>query len=122
MKHRHGNRILSRVTADRKQLLQNLASGLLTHGSIVTSEAKGKELRRFLEPLITRAKREESLHVRRQLLASLLHKGDVTNLLEVAKAAAKRPGGYMRLTKLPARRGDGASEVRVDIIDVADKK
>jgi len=122
MKHRHGNRILSRVTADRKQLLQNLASGLLSHGSIVTSEAKGKELRRFLEPLITKAKREVSLSIRRQLLSELLHKNDVTQLLAVAKASAQRAGGYLRLTKLPVQRGDGSRQVRVDILDFGKKE
>lgn len=122
MKHRHGNRILSRVASDRKQLLQNLASGLLEHGTLVTSEAKGKELRRFLEPLITRAKRETSLHIRRQLLAQLLHKRDVTRILGVGRAVAKRAGGYLRLSKLPPSRGDGASQVRVDIIDFGNKE
>ena len=122
MKHRHGNRILSRVAVDRQQLLQNLTSGLLTHGSIVTSEAKGKELRKFLEPLITKAKREVSLSIRRQLLAELLHKSDVTHLISVAQANAKRPGGYLRLTKLPQTRGDAARQVRVDIIDFGKKE
>lgn len=119
MKHRHGNRILGRVAGDRKQLLQNLASALLQHGSIETSQAKAKELRRFLEPLITTAKRDTSLHVRRQLLAQLPTKQDVTRLLAVAKANAKRPGGYMRLTRLPLRRHDAATQARIEIIDYA---
>lgn len=117
MKHRHGNRILGRVATDRKQLLMNLCSSLLEHGSIVTSEAKAKELRKFIEPLITKAKREESLHVRRQLLSVLSRKADVGRLLSVARANAARPGGYLRLTHLPVTRGDAASQMRIDIID-----
>lgn len=122
MKHRHGNRILSRTTTDRRQLLQNLAGAVLAHGTIVTSEAKGKELKKFLEPLITRAKQGAGLHVRRQLLSSLLHKQDVARLLSVAKTNTKRPGGYLRLTRLPQRRGDAGQEVRIDIIDFETKE
>lgn len=119
MKHRHGNRILGRVATDRRQLLQNLSSSLLRHGAIVTSEAKAKELRKFLEPLITKAKRETTLHVRRQLGAALLHKADVERLLAVAQANAKRPGGYLRLTHLPLVQGDAAAQMRVEFVDRA---
>lgn len=117
MKHRHGNRILGRVAADRRQLLANLSSSLLEHGSIVTSEAKAKELRKFIEPLITKAKQETGLHVRRQLLSQLPRKADAKRLLAVAKANEKRPGGYVRLTRLPLTGGDAAAKMRVDIID-----
>lgn len=117
MKHRHGNRILGRVATDRKQLLLNLSSSLLEHGSIVTSEAKAKELRKFIEPLITKAKQPESLHVRRQLISTLPRKVDVGRLLAVAKANAQRPGGYLRLTHLPSMQGDAAHQMRVDILD-----
>lgn len=117
MKHRHGNRILGRVTAHRQQLLRNLGGALLRHGSIVTEEAKAKELRRFLEPLITTARHEITLHRRRQLLRHLPRKEDVNQLLKVAQAHATRPGGYMRLTALPSRRSDAAKIVRVDLLD-----
>ncbi|MEK7557387.1 MAG: 50S ribosomal protein L17 [Patescibacteria group bacterium] len=122
MKHKHGNRILSRVAADRRQLLSNLAGAVLRHGSIVTSEAKGKELKKFLEPLITKARKGTSLHVRRKLLSSLFHQEDVERLFAVARANAERAGGYLRLTRLPARRGDDGQEVRVDIIDTEAKE
>lgn len=117
MKHRHGNRILGRVAVDRRQLLMNLSSSLLEHGTIVTSEAKAKELRKFIEPLITKAKQEASLHMRRQLLSALPNKTDVGKLLAVAKANEKRPGGYLRLTRLPVTGGDAARKMRIDIID-----
>lgn len=117
MKHRHHNRILGRSAAHRGQLLQNLTSSLLTHGSIVTSEAKAKELRKHIEPLITRAKQELTLANRRHLLRQLGQREDIDRLVEVAQRSAKRPGGYLRLTRLPATRADNATVVRVDIVD-----
>lgn len=117
MKHRHGNRILGRVAVDRRALLTNLSAALLTHGSIVTSEAKAKELRKFLEPLITKARQEKTLHQRRQFLATFPTKVTVERLYRVAEAAEKRPGGYLRLTRLPLMRQDGGAQMRVDILD-----
>jgi len=116
MKHRHGNRILSRVASDRKQLLQNLSSALLLHGSIVTEKAKAKELRRFLEPLVTKAKGEMTLHRQRILRSQLINKSDFQRLVTVAETNKNRPGGYLRLTALPLRLSDGAQRVRVDIL------
>lgn len=117
MKHRHGNRILSRTADQRRHLLQNLTTALLQHHRIVTEQAKGKELKKWLEPLITKARKEITLARRRQLLRSLLHEGDLARLTAVAEATKNRPGGYLRLTKLPVTRGDGAREVRVEFID-----
>ena len=110
------HRILSRPAHHRRMLMRNLTSSLLKSRSIVTTEAKGKELRKHIEPLITSAKGELTLAKRRQLLKHLLHKEDLPALLEVAKANATRPGGYLRLTKLPITRTDAAKEVRVDIL------
>lgn len=115
MKHRHGNRILSRTAPARTALLRNLSTALLQHGSIVTSEAKAKELRRFFEPLVTKAKQGETLHVRRQLLRAL-PKTHIDYLYAVAKSNAKRPGGYIRLTRLPITRSDAASMMRIDLV------
>ncbi|MBI1833862.1 MAG: 50S ribosomal protein L17 [Candidatus Andersenbacteria bacterium] len=117
MKHRHGNRILSRTAADRGQLLRTLSKSLLTHHSIVTTEAKGKELKKFFEPLMTTAKEELTLARRRKLLAILQGRDHVEQLVKVAKDAKSRPGGYLRLTKLPRTRKDNAQEVRVDFVD-----
>jgi large subunit ribosomal protein L17 len=117
MKHLHRNRILSRAAKSRGQLLQNLTSALLTHGSIVTTEAKAKELRRHVEPLVTKAKGELTLHRRRYLLQHLMHAEDLSRLLAVAKTNKNRPGGYIRLTRLPSRRADAASVMRVDFVD-----
>lgn len=116
MKHKHANKILGRNAAHRKQLLQNLTSQLLQYGSIVTTEAKAKELRRFFEPLVTKAKQELTLHNRRQLLA-IIDDTDLTRLKEVSTKLKTRPGGYVRLSKLPITRNDAAQEVRVDIVE-----
>jgi len=116
MKHRHSNRILGRVAAHRHQLLQNLSSSLLEHGSIVTEKAKGKELRMFLEPLITSAKKELTLHRRRHLIQQLIRPEDFDRLLKAAEANKTRPGGYLRLTAIPSNRSDAAKMVRVDIL------
>lgn len=117
MKHRHGNRILSRTADQRRHLLQNLSTSLLQHKSIVTAEAKGKELKKWFEPLLTEARKEMTLARRRRLLGLLLHAADLPRLRVVAEATKQRPGGYLRLTKLPITRGDGAREVRVEFVD-----
>ena len=116
MKHRHGNRILGRKNTPRARLLQNLTSALLSHGKIVTTEAKGKELRRFFEPLITQARGEITLARRRLLLQRLGRREDLPVLLEVAKQFQGRPGGYTRLTRLPVTRKDAAREVTVELV------
>lgn len=118
MKHQHSNRILSRNSELRRQLLQNLTSSLLLHGAIVTTEAKAKELRRFFEPLVTRAKVTPiSLHQRRLLGQQLLHKTDLGRLFTVAAQHSNRPGGYIRLTRLPSKRTDAAKIMRIEILD-----
>lgn len=116
MKHRHSNRPLGRKRAPRKRLMENLAQALLLHGSIVTSEANAKELRRFFEPLITHARKEKTLHVQRLLTARLGTKVGVDRLFKVAQDMAGRPGGYTRITHLPSQRQDSAREVRIDIV------
>lgn len=117
MKHKHGNRILSRSAAQRGALFKGLTSDLLMHGSLVTTSAKAKELRRHFEPLVTRAKTASTLHQRRVLRSRLGHARDLASLLRIGQTLKTRPGGYLRLTRLPRERQDGALRVRVDIID-----
>lgn len=117
MRNKHSNRILGRRAHHREQLLKTLTSALLEHGSIVTSEAKAKELRTYIEPLVTKAKQDLTLARRRHLLRHLAHKEDLQRLVEVAKVHSSRPGGYTRLTRLPSRRADAAGQIRIDIID-----
>jgi large subunit ribosomal protein L17 len=116
MRKKKKNRILGRTSNQRLHLMQNLTSSLLEHGSIVTSEAKAKELRRHFEPLVTQAKEELTLANRRRLASSLMQKKDLNILLAVAKKHEKRPGGYLRVTKLPITRTDAAHMARVDIV------
>ena len=117
MKHRHGNRILSRTADKRRHLLQNLSSALLRHHRIITEEAKGKELKKWFEPLITEARKEMTLHRRRRLLSVLQTRDELNDLMALAVATKNRPGGYLRLTKLPTQRSDGARTVRVELVD-----
>ncbi len=97
-------------------MMQSLISSLLEHGAITTGEAKAKELRRHFEPLITRARAELTLANRRYLISALMHKRDLHSLLEVAKRNATRPGGYLRITKLPITRADAARMAKIEIL------
>ena len=81
MRHRKSGRKLSRKTAHRKALMANLASSLITHKKIKTTDAKAKELRMYIEPLITFAKRGD-LHARRQVLKKINHKSIVRELFD----------------------------------------
>lgn len=116
MRKKNSKRILGRTSDRRDHLMKSLTSSLLEHGSIVTIEAKAKELRRHLEPLITRARGEVTLATRRRLISSLMHKQDLPSLLEVAKRNEKRPGGYLRITKVPSKRADAASMAKIEIL------
>lgn len=117
MKHKHNNRSLGRTRNKRRALLKNLGSSLLEHGSIKTTKSKAKELKKYLEPLITEAKGDLTLARRRQLLKGLNAKSDLPQLVVVAKKNKDRPGGYTRMTNLPQQRHDAAQTVRIDIID-----
>lgn len=117
MRHKHNNRILGRNAARRGYLLRALTSALLQHQTIVTTAAKAKELRRFVEPLITTSKEQMTLARRRALISKLPSKEDLPALVRIGQANQQRPGGYLRLTRLPSKRHDAASMVRVDIID-----
>lgn len=117
MKHRHSNRILGRVASSRGLLLRNLGRSLIKHGAITTTEAKAKELRRFIEPLLTRAQAEETLAVRRHIMQYFTEKDVVDAVFALAKATKGRKGGFVRLTRLPSTRQDSAKIMRVDIID-----
>src|SRR4249919_538298 len=105
---RHGDKIknLSRTKAHRDALLSNLAIQLITHKRIITTVAKAKALRVYVEPLITKSK-ENTTHQRRIVFSHLQDKAAITELFStVAEKIAGRPGGYTRIIKLSARRGD----------------
>src|SRR6185295_2339821 len=108
---RHGKKInhLGRKKAHRDALLSNMASSLLLHKRIQTTVAKAKALRKYVEPLITKAK-TDTTHSRRVVFSYLQNKESIKALFgEVATRTAERPGGYTRIIKLgPVRLGDNA--------------
>jgi large subunit ribosomal protein L17 len=116
---RHGDKIknLSRKKAHRDALLSNLACQLIAHKRIITTVAKAKALRVYVEPLITKSK-DNSTHQRRVVFSYLQDKDAITELFStVAKKIAGRPGGYTRIIKLGARTGDNAEQALIELVD-----
>src|SRR5580658_7737828 len=116
---RHGDKIknLGRTSAHRSALLSNLASQLIEHKRIVTTLAKAKALRTYVEPLITKAK-DNTTHQRRVVFSYLQDKEAVTELFStVATKVAGRPGGYTRIIKLGTRVGDNAETALIELVD-----
>lgn len=116
---RHGNKInhLSRKHGHRDALLSNMACSLIEHKRINTTLAKAKELRKYVEPLITKSK-TDSTHSRRTVFAYLKQKEMVTELFrDVAPKVATRPGGYTRIIKTGNRMGDNAEMCMIELVD-----
>jgi large subunit ribosomal protein L17 len=125
MRHNVAHRKLGRVTEHRLALLRNQAIALLRHERIQTTLPKAKELRPFVERLITLAKRGvaagdangKALHARRLVLAELPDKDVVGKLFDdLAPRFAERPGGYTRILKVGFRRGDSAEVAQVELV------
>ena len=118
MRHNKSGRKLGRKTAHRKALMSNLASALITHKKIKTTDAKAKELRMFIEPLVTFAKKGD-IHARRQVLKRIRHKNIVRELFDpVGPAFENRKGGYTRITKLGFRDNDCAPISIIEFVDM----
>ena len=116
---RHGDKIknLSRTKSHRDALLSNLASQLIAHKRIVTTLAKAKALRTYVEPLITKSK-ENTTHQRRIVFSYLQDKEAIKELFDVISAKiAGRPGGYTRIIKLGTRPGDNAEMAMIELVD-----
>ncbi len=116
---RHGRRInhLSRTAAHRDAMLSNMAASLIKAKRINTTLAKAKALRKYVEPLITKAK-EDTTHQRRIVFSCLRDKEAVTELFrEVSQKVANRNGGYTRILKLGRRLGDGAEMAMMELVD-----
>jgi large subunit ribosomal protein L17 len=116
---RHGDKInnLGRTASHRNALLTNLACQLFEHKKIVTTLAKAKALRPFVEPLITKSK-ENSTHQRRQVFSRLQDKSAVKELFDViSPKIAGRPGGYTRIIKLGKRVGDNSELAMIELVD-----
>lgn len=117
MRHRVAHRKLGRTSEHRLSLLRNLAASLIQHERVRTTEAKAKELRPFVEKLVTLGRRD-SLHARRQALSILPQKAAVRRLFgEISPRFSERPGGYTRILKLGPRSGDGAPMAFIEFVD-----
>lgn len=122
MRHRVKGRKLSRTASHRKATMRALTAALVREHRIVTTVAKAKELRRFVEPLITKAK-EDIHHHRKLVFAALQDKETVKKLFdEVGPKAADRQGGYTRIIKIGFRKGDGAEMAMIELVDYNDIK
>jgi large subunit ribosomal protein L17 len=125
MRHRVAHRKLGRVTEHRIALLRNQATALLRHEHIRTTVPKAKELRPFVERLITIAKRGvangtdnvAALNARRLVLQNITDRAVVGKLFDtIAPRFAERPGGYTRLLRLGFRRGDSAEVAQIELV------
>ncbi|NOS84055.1 MAG: 50S ribosomal protein L17 [Ignavibacteria bacterium] len=125
MIHRRKGRKLKRTATHRKALLSNLSVSLIKHKKLKTTLAKAKELRLFIEPIITKSRRalssdkpEFGVHLRREVNKFLQDKGAITTLFnEIAPKVANRNGGYTRVLKMGRRLGDGAELALIELVD-----
>ena len=116
---RHGKKFnhLSRTSAHRRAMLSNMASSLILHKRIMTTVAKAKALRIYVEPLITKSK-EDTTHSRRMVFSYLQSKDAVTELFrDISVKVANRPGGYTRIIKMGNRLGDNADMCMMELVD-----
>jgi large subunit ribosomal protein L17 len=125
MRHRTSHRKLGRVTEHRISMLRNQATALIRHERIETTVPRAKELRPFVERIITIAKRglaagdanAKSLHARRLVLRDLQDREVVSKLFEsIAPRFEARPGGYTRILKLGYRKGDSAEVAQIELV------
>lgn len=125
MIHRRKGRKLKRTATHRKALLSNLSVSLIKHKKLKTTLAKAKELRLFIEPIITKSRKalssdkpEFGVHLRREVNKFLQDKGAITTLFnEIAPKVASRNGGYTRVLKMGRRLGDGAELALIELVD-----
>jgi large subunit ribosomal protein L17 len=123
MRHRLHGRKLNRTSSHRKAMLANMAVALIKHEQITTTLPKAKELRPYVEKLVTLGKRGD-LHARRLLIAKTRDAITARKLIDVlAPRYAERPGGYVRVLKAGFRQGDNAPMAVIELVerDVAAK-
>ena len=117
MRHNKKFNHLGRKTAHRDAMLSNMAVSLIQHKKITTTLAKAKELRKFIEPLITKAK-DDTTNSRRIVFSQLQNKEAVSALFgEIAQRVGDRPGGYTRILKTGFRLGDAAQMCFIELVD-----
>jgi large subunit ribosomal protein L17 len=116
---RHGKKVnhLGRTSSHRKAMLSNMATSLIMSKRITTTVAKAKALRKYVEPLITKAKKDET-HSRREVFSLLQNKFAVTELFrEISAKVGDRPGGYTRILRTGFRMGDAAEMCIIELVD-----
>src|SRR5512141_3219460 len=117
MRHRVKGRSFGRTAEHRKAMLRNMATSLFLHGRVETTTEKAKELRRYAEPIITKAKRGD-LHARRLVARDIQNAEAVQKLFtESGPKYAERPGGYTRILHLGHRPGDAAEVSIIELVD-----
>lgn len=117
MRHRNSGRSFSRTSSHRKAMFSNMCSSLIEHELIKTTLAKAKELRRYIEPLITVGKKD-SVAARRNVFDILRSKSAVGKLFTtLGPRYVERPGGYVRVLKCGFRAGDNAPMAIVELVD-----
>ena len=117
MRHRNSGRYFGRNSSHRKAMFKNMMVSMLKHEQITTTVAKAKELRGYIEPMITLAK-IDSVHNRRIAFSRLRDRDMVTKLFnEIGPHFIKRPGGYLRVLKCGNRKGDNAPMAIVQLVD-----
>ncbi len=117
MRHNKKFNHLSRTRAHRHAMLSNMAASLIEHKRISTTTAKAKALKKYIEPLLTKAK-NDTTHNRRTVFSYLKSKEAVTELFkEVAQKIADRPGGYTRILRTGFRLGDAAEMCIIELVD-----
>ena len=116
MRHRKKGRHLGRTAEHRSMMLRNMATSLFKHGRVETTVEKAKELRRFVEPLITKARRGD-LHARRLVARNIRDDDALAKLFnEIGPRYAERPGGYTRVLRLGHRSGDAAEMAIIELV------
>jgi large subunit ribosomal protein L17 len=116
MRHRKSGRRFDMPTDQRMAMFRNITTAVLEHGAVLTTEARAKETRGFVDRMVTLGKRG-TLHARRQALAFIYDEDVVRELFdEIAPRYAERPGGYTRVVKLVQRKGDGAKMARLELV------
>jgi len=117
MRHGNKNNHLGRTASHREAMLSNMAASLILHKRISTTLAKAKELRKYIEPLITRGK-EDTTHSRRTVFSYLQNKFAVSELFRnISQKVGDRPGGYTRILKTGFRKGDNAEMCIIELVD-----
>lgn len=117
MRHGKTDNHLGRTSQHRQALLKNMASSLIIHKRIETTVAKAKELKKYVEPLLTKSK-DDTTHSRRTVFSYLQNKDSIKELYNtVAEKIANRPGGYTRIIRLGNRLGDNADMCIMELVD-----